>query len=45
LEAGLTTEVVRELMGHIDGRMIEKHYGHLSQNPKLLRKHAKKAAR
>lgn len=42
LEAGLSTETVRELMGHQDGRMLEKHYSHLTQNPTFLREQVQK---
>jgi integrase len=42
LEAGLSTETVRELMGHQDARMLEKHYSHLSQNPAFLREQIQK---
>ena len=42
LEAGLSTETVRELMGHQNARMLEKHYSHLSQNPAFLREQVQK---
>ena len=42
LEAGLSTEVVRELMGHRDGRMLEKHYSHISQNAAFMREQAER---
>ena len=42
LEAGLSTETVRELMGHQDARMLEKHYSHLTQNPAFLREQVQK---
>jgi len=42
LEAGLSTETVRELMGHQNARMLEKHYSHLAQNPAFLREQVQK---
>ena len=42
LAAGLSTEIVRELMGHVDGRMLAKHYSHIGQDSDLMRNAAAK---
>lgn len=42
LASGLSTEIVRELMGHVDGRMLAKHYSHIGQDSDLMRRSAAK---
>jgi integrase len=44
LERGVSVAAVAELAGHADLRMIEEHYGHLSQKRAHLQEAARKAA-
>ena len=44
LERGVSVAAVAELAGHSDLRMIQEHYGHLSQKAVHLRDAARKAA-
>lgn len=44
MERGVPAATVAELMGHKDIKMIEEHYGHLSQKRQHLQDAAKKAA-
>jgi integrase len=44
LENGVGIAQVAELLGHVDTRMVSKHYGHLGQKIAHMRDAAKKAA-
>lgn len=44
LERGMSTTVVSELLGHIDGAMLSRHYSHLARDAKNLLEQARRAA-
>lgn len=43
LKAGLDTITVAHLLGHRDGTMVSKHYGHVQQDPEHMARAARKA--
>jgi integrase len=43
LKAGLDTITVAHLLGHRDGTMVSKHYGHVQQDPEHMARAARRA--